>query len=177
VAEPQQLRRVPREGRALRGPTRLVSAARHGDVLRHDPQARPGGCRATSELTPVGGCACNPWRTPRRPPAYIRGAPAFGGHSLHAGIEVVGAQYLYPDARHLRRLHPRAGRRGGEQPARAASPGAQQCAGQRGAATATRVGEINHGHRLGAPQASASQRRRRYLHHLLLRRLTRTDSC
>lgn len=66
-------------------------------------------------------------------------APAIHGVRLHdlrhtfavlqlsAGIHfmqvsVVGAQYFHADARYLRRLHSRAGRRGRKHPARATSP-------------------------------------------------------
>ena len=34
-----------------------------------------------------------------------------GRRPLHAGIEMAGAQHLYADTGHIRRLHPRAGRR------------------------------------------------------------------
>lgn len=59
-------------------------------------------------------------RTPPRPPAYIRRAPAIGGYALHAGVEVAGTQHVHSDARHVRRLHTRAGRRRAHHFARAA---------------------------------------------------------
>ncbi len=50
-------RRVPGDGGAVRRPTRLVSAARYENLLRHDPQAPTRGGRATGDPPLDGVCA------------------------------------------------------------------------------------------------------------------------
>lgn len=95
MAVAQQRRRPPGEGGAVRGPAGLVEAARDGGVLRHDPEARPGGGRATGQPPRDKGCAGHPRGTAPRPPAYVRRPPALGGYPLHAGVEVARTQHVH----------------------------------------------------------------------------------
>ena len=83
------------------------------------PQARSRRGRHNAE---VGIIVLVPTSAQARPAPYLRDAPAVGGRSLHAGVEVARAQHLYPHIGRLRRLHTRGGWWRGKHSARATRP-------------------------------------------------------
>lgn len=74
-----------------------------------------------------------------RPPPHVRHNADNGRDALHAGIKVVGIQYIHAEVRYIRRLDSGGGRRRRQQPARANSrpDGTQRPAAERRAAVRT----------------------------------------